>query len=533
MRPAWSPRAPRLLVSVIALVIATAGLGGCGSSAPSNAAPRSAKVLVALPLTVRSGALAQLADLVADTRNTKFRHFRTIPEIATTYGASVPNVATDERILAHDGLSLALDPTHGAFWGSVTAEEAKRYFGTTLIESGDTIGPSGTPHAPAGLLGVTGVVGLVGSTSLPPGLNGGTAAPECPTKIPSRTSLAELFGFDRVINDGANGAGTDIDIVAVHSFQPAVMENYDRCTGGSVGPSGIAQSVVADTPSTGGGPEVSLDTLVLALLAPRTRINVARFDPVMPLAFPLMHLLQLGPPPNVLDVTVTYCESQVSSSELALSEWLLSAFAASGTTTAVASGDRGSTGCYPQTATSVTYPASSRFVVAIGGASFRGTAESPTDLSVWNQPKAYGGGGGVSAVVPAPPWQGTGERKLPDLSTYTVPGGVGSIPVCASSSVCAWQEIGGTSLGATVMGATGVLLEQAVGKNKVVRRWGNVAAAIWRKTKDTKGIADIVHGSNKTFSSACCEAKPGYDIASGWGLLRPDYLPGIVPRQTG
>jgi hypothetical protein len=504
VRPARSPRAPRLLVSVIALVIATTGLDGCGSSAPSNATPSSAKVLVALPLTVRSGALAQLADLVADTRNTKFRHFRTIPEIATTYGASVPNVAADERILAHDGLKLALDPTHGAFWGSVTAEEAKRYFGTTLIESGDTIGPSGTPHAPAGLLGVTGVVGLVGSTSLPPGLNGGTAAPECPTRIPSRTSLAELFGFDRVINDGANGAGTDIDIVAVHSFQPAVMENYDRCTGGSVGPSGIAQSVVADTPSTGGGPEVSLDTLVLALLAPRTHINVARFDPVMPLAFPLMHLLQLGPSPNVLDVTVTYCESQVSSSELALSEWLLSAFAASGTTTAVASGDRGSTACYPQAATSVTY-----------------------------QPKAYGGGGGVSAVVPAPPWQGTGERKLPDLSTYTVPGGVGSIPVCASSSLCAWQEVGGTSLGATVMGATGVLLEQAVGKNKVVRRWGNVAAAVWRKTKGTKGIADIVHGSNKTFSSACCEAKPGYDIASGWGLLRPDYLPGIVSLHTG
>jgi hypothetical protein len=93
-----------------------AGLGGCGSSTPSNAAPGSAKVLVALPLTVRSGALAQLADLVADTRSTKFRRFRTIPEIATTYGAAKPNVATDEKILAHDGLKLALDPTHGAFW---------------------------------------------------------------------------------------------------------------------------------------------------------------------------------------------------------------------------------------------------------------------------------------------------------------------------------------------------------------------------------------------------------------------------------
>ena len=533
MRPARSPWAARLFGSAIALVIATAALGGCGSSTPSNPAPSSAKVLVALPLTVRSGALAQLADLVADTRDTKFRHFRTIPEIATAYGASEPNVTTDEKILAHDGLKLTLDPTHGAFWGSVTADEAKRYFGTTLIESGDTTAPSGTPHVPAGLRGVTGVVGLVGSRSLAPGLSGGSAKPQCPSKIPNRTSLADLFGFNHLIKDGASGAGTDIDIVAVHSFQPAVMENYDRCTGGSVSPSAIAQSVVADTPSTGGGPEVSLDTLVLALLAPRTHVNVARFDPVMPLAFPLMHLLELGRPPNILDVTVTYCESQVSSPELALSEWLLSAFAAAGTTTAVASGDRGSTGCYPQTRTSVTYPASSRFVVAIGGASFGGSAESPTNLSVWNQPKAHGGGGGVSAVVPAPPWQGQGPRRLPDVSTYTVPGGVGGIPVCASSSDCAWQEVGGTSLGATVMGATGALLEQASGKNKVARRWGNVAAAIWRKTKGTKGIADIVHGTNKTFSSACCQAKPGYDVASGWGLLRPDYLPGIVPLQTG
>lgn len=489
-------------------------------------------MLVALPLAVHASALAQLADVTADSRNNEFRRFRTISEIATTYGASDADIATDEKVLASDGLRLTLDPTHGALWGSVTADEVKHYFGTTLVKSGNTIHPATTPHAPSGLAGVTGVVGLVGSLSLPSGLTGGTATPACPKTTPTRTSVADLFGFNHLIQAGANGAGTDIDILAVHSFQPAVLENYDRCAGASLSPSGIDQSVVTDTPNTGGGPEIALDTLVLTLLAPQTHIRVARFDPVMPLALPLMHLLQLGRTPNILDVTVTYCESQVTPSALALSEWLLSAFAASGTTSAVATGDRGSSGCYPQTPPTVTYPASSRFVVAIGGASFTGSAESPRDLAAWNQPQQFGGGGGISRVVEAPPWQSATKRELPDLSAFAVPGGVGNIPVCASSANCAWQAVGGTSLGAAVMGATGVLLEQVTAKHRVARRWGNVAASIWRTTKGTQGIADIVHGSNKTFSSACCEAKPGYDMASGWGLLVPDHLPRIVALQS-
>ena len=209
----------------------------------------------------------------------------------------------------------------------------------------------------------------------------------------------------------------------MHSLQPAVLGSYDRCVGTSLSPSAIDQSVVTDTPSTGGGPDFALDTLVLTLLAPQTHINVARFDPVMPLALPLMHLLQLGRTPNVLDVTVTYCESQVAPSALALSERLLSAFAASGTTSTAATGDRGSSGCYPQTPPSVTDPASSRFVVAIGGASFSGSAESPHDLLAWNRPRQFGGGGGASRAVMAPPWQSATKTELPDLSTFTVPGG--------------------------------------------------------------------------------------------------------------
>jgi hypothetical protein len=45
-----------------------------------------------------------------------------------------------------------------------------------------------------------------------------------------------------------------------------------------------------------------------------------------------------------------------------------------------------------------------------------------------------------------------------------------------------------------------------------------VAGAIWRRTEKSAAIPDIVDGSNSAFTTACCKAKAGYDIASGWGL---------------
>jgi hypothetical protein len=45
-------------------------------------------------------------------------------------------------------------------------------------------------------------------------------------------------------------------------------------------------------------------------------------------------------------------------------------------------------------------------------------------------------------------------------------------------------------------------------------------------------VTDIVDGANTTFTQACCEAKPGYDTASGWGLLDPDSLHRVVPARS-
>lgn len=530
-RPATIPLVRRL-VQTIVLTCVLAGGTACGGNTPSNAVSPDTKVLVALPLQVRARALGLVAGATADLQQIGFRRFLSVDEIADRFGARPDVVAADREVLRRDGLHLALDPTHGAFWGTVTAAQAKRYFGTTLVESSGAVTPASPPRPPDGLRSVTGVVGLTVSLSNPSPATGGSAAPPCPSDLPSRASLARLFGFDRSIAGGATGEGTEIDILAIHGFQPAVFANFNRCTGSSLDASSVTQSVVPTTPPTGGGPEDALDILVLSLLAPGTHIHVAQFDPSMPLVFPLIQTLEGRGTPNILDITVTYCETRLTPPELALSEWLLAAFAATGTTTLAAAGDTGSSGCYPSTSPAVTYPASSRYSVAIGGASYSRSATSPQDLGVWNAPGSFGGGGGTSSLVRAPLWQAGSMRAVPDVSVYSAPGGAGSIPVCATRSNCVWSAVGGTSLAATVMGATGVLLEQQYGDAGRPLRLGNLAASLWRRTRHTSAVTDIVDGANTTFTQACCEAKPGYDTASGWGLLDPDSLHRVVPARS-
>ncbi|MGH9092628.1 MAG: hypothetical protein ACRDZR_14820, partial [Acidimicrobiales bacterium] len=516
------------------------------AAAPGTQVPAGTRVPVALPLAVDRSGLAGLAASVSDSRSPSYHRFASMATVATTYGAGAAAVAADRRVLHADGLPLRLDPTRGALWGVVTAGQVERYFGTTLVASGGVVRPSGTPHPPPGLEGVTGVVGLdaSGAPSAPAaatdrgsggsgsGAQGGSTPP-CPATVPTRTSLAQRFGFTRTLAAGADGAGTTVDILSVHRFEPAVFDAYDRCTGASLAAGSIAERVVPATPPSAGGPEIALDSLILTLLAPAARLGVVRFDPSTSIAFPLLELLAGGSVPDVLDVTVTSCEPSLPPADLALSEWLLSALAATGTSTVAAAGDTGSSGCHPASdAPAVTYPASSAFVTAIGGASYGGGPGSPAALSAWDEPGVAGGGGGTSGAVHAPPWQGGTWRRVPDVVAYSVPGGVGSIPVCTIATSCRWRAVGGTSLAATVLGAAAVLLAQEDGTSGAAARWGNLAGAVWRAGAADPGVADVTAGANTTFTAACCRAAPGYDTATGWGLLDPDAL-GPVLRPLG
>ncbi len=510
--------------------------------------PASAKVLVALPLQVDAAGLAAAADASADPSNAAYRHFRTVGSIASTYGASASTVTDDTDQLAHDGLDLRLDPTGGAFWGLVTAAQVQQEFGTQLIERDGLYQPAGQPQVPKGLTGVTGVVGLTatGPASSTAG-SGSTAAPTlsppaCPTStIPSRSSLAQLYGFTHTLAAGDNGAGTSIDIVATSPLQSAVLTMYDHCTGASLSAAGISDTAVpglstSDGAGGGDGAEVALDSLVITLLAPQAHLGVVQFDAAQSLSFPMLQLLsQSSTTPDLLDITTVYCETQIGSADRGLSEWLLAALAATGTTTVAAAGDTGSSGCHPQSdSPAVTFPASSAFVASTGGADYQGSADDPQDLRVWDEQGLAGGGGGTSASIGPPPWQTGTKRRVPDVSAYAVPGGVGQVPACSAPTTCQWEGAGGTSLTATVLGAAGVLLAQEHGQGTTPARWGNLAGLLWRTLSGPSGapaLRDITTGANTTFTGSCCAATTGYDTASGWGLFDPDALRAALAGQ--
>jgi subtilase family serine protease len=483
---------------------------------------------VALPLQADAAGLERLANDAADPNAAQYRRFIGVPDIARRYGARAAVVSHDLRTLSADGIHLEADPTGAALWGTITAAQVQRHFGTRLVETSGIVEPAGTPRVPAGLTGITGVVGLT-ATATATSPAAGTFAPaaaNCPPTIPTRASLARLFGFTNALANGTDGSGTSVDIVSTSAFEPGVLTAYDRCVHASLNADHITESQVPNAPPASGGDEVALDSLVLTLLAPRAHLKVIRFDRATPLAFPLLQLLSSpATTPNVLDITDVYCETQLGSTAVALSERVLAALAATGTTTVTAAGDSGSSGCYPPNRSpAVTYPASSAFAASVGGADYDGSAASPGDLRVWNEPGISGGGGGRSSTLSAPPWQPGPKRTVPDASAYAVPGGVGSIPVCTSSSHCEWTLVGGTSLAATVLGDTGLLLAQKHGTDSHPARWGNLAGLLWRRSVTAKAVRDITQGSNTTFDSACCHAKPGYDTASGWGLFNPDAL---------
>jgi hypothetical protein len=325
-----------------------------------------------------------------------------------------------------------------------------------------------------------------------------------------------MFGIPRP--HSAGGTPPTVDILGIRSLlADPVFSRYRQCSGTNLQPGQIDTLKVPTTPAATGGYEVALDALVLRMFAPTAQLRLINFDPSAPIAFPLIDSLANGGSPDVLSLNDASCETQSAGAAIKLDEWLLAAFTATGTSVVTAAGDSGSSGCHPaSSAPAVEYPPSSAFATSVGGANYDGTATAPQSLRVWNDPGTDGGGGGVSAVIAAPPWQPAGRRRVPDVSAYATPGGVGSIPVCVSATDCAWEDLGGTSLASAVLSATLV--------SGAHRRWGDLAAGLWRAGPGNPAVIDITSGNNETFTTRCCAAGPGYDLASGWGLIQPSAV---------
>jgi len=160
-----------------------------------------------------------------------------------------------------------------------------------------------------------------------------------------------------------------------------------------------------------------------------------------------------------------------------------------GINTCVASGDTGSS------LFQVDYPASSKYVTAVGGTAMAYASYKPLREIAWT-----GGGGGISRIFSKPSYQASlpfPGRSVPDIAALADPNTGAAIKCNGNISV-----VGGTSLASPII--AGILA--CINPNKFINPY------LYCLNKSS--FNDIQHGTNGYFI-----ATPGYDNCVGLGSL--------------
>ena len=213
-----------------------------------------------------------------------------------------------------------------------------------------------------------------------------------------------------------------------------------------------------------------------------------------------------------INVSLGICEkSPHNSGAMATDDNIFKQAVAQGQTFFVSSGDGGAkTGCSGHTGLTkqVSYPASSPYVVAVGGTTLS------TNGNVWAGETAWSGsGGGVSVYEAAPTWQksvtGSSFREVPDVAMDADPNS-GAILVNNGSTV----QVGGTSLAAPLSTGTWARV-QSSHSNTLTFAAPLIYAAVG---KTPVPYHDVTSGSNGSgLLGGGYSAKAGYDEVTGWG----------------
>jgi len=149
----------------------------------------------------------------------------------------------------------------------------------------------------------------------------------------------------------------------------------------------------------------------------------------------------------------------------------------------------------------VEYPASSQYVIGVGGTTLTlGANKSYGSESAWAD-----GGSGCSRYEPKPSWQhdsGCSHKTVADVSADADPNT--GAAVYDTYGYGGWLQVGGTSLASPLIAAVYALAGNTT----------NPGAPYG----DTSALHDVLTGSNGSCGgSYLCTAGPGYDGPTGWG----------------
>lgn len=224
---------------------------------------------------------------------------------------------------------------------------------------------------------------------------------------------------------------------------------------------------------------------------------------------------------KVINVSIGGCETFVrQDGSAAADDNIFEEAIAQGQTFSVAAGDTGATGYQcPAGSLIPDWPASSQYVVAVGGTSLFTSVESSTQRvkeTVWNDGTSSATGGSPSTFEPMPIWQqGVGQnvghstRGVPDIAFDADPSS-GAIVIVDGQN----EQIGGTSLASPLFVGAWASMLQGKGTNL-----GFAAPLLYRAAKASyaSDFHDITIGNNNGETAAS-----GWDYTTGFGSIAWD-----------
>jgi subtilase family serine protease len=188
-------------------------------------------------------------------------------------------------------------------------------------------------------------------------------------------------------------------------------------------------------------------------------------------------------------------------SSFAVTDAVLQQAVAQGQTFSFSTGDDGASKCFKLHVNSACWPATSAYVVAVGGTTLNastGAGAAWSSETVWT-----GAGGAQSAVEPKPSWQtlwSGPNRAAPDVSFDANPSSGAKIINGRQTT-----QVGGTSLASPMF--AGFWARVMAGKGNL----GFAAPLLY--PLPAADFHDVTQGSNGN------AAAPGYDLASGRGSM--------------
>lgn len=336
------------------------------------------------------------------------------------------------------------------------------------------------------------------------------------------------YNISPLLRDGIDGTGQKIGIVARCDFELSDVASF-RSTFGL--PEGRVTKIAAGGPTANYGgveeTEVLLNAQLSGMVAPKAEVQVVIAEAGGEIDQSLAYFVNNLPETKVINISFGLCERELGQTFQSLFANLYKQGAAQGQSIFVAVGNGGANDCRDGSGRQVNGLASSPYVTAVGGTTLQLEYDSQgKPLRFLSETTWTGSGGGLSIVYDRPSYQqammleGT-TRAVPDLSLLADPGGPGYFIVRRGLVT----TVGGTSAATPCWVGIFALANQLVEG----RGFGLVNPRLYKlgqaqQQGGARAFRDITVGNNSVFGVVGFEAKPGYDLCTGWGSANADVL---------